>query len=119
MKLELNIKEWLALYGLLERQAASPDKHLTEVQNRMKATLVSALTTLDREPFERWFDATQRKIDVLEQENTGVKQSMAAPVLTDDDNEFVVEPTADEQYPKKQPGSTGVSFHRRKHRRKG
>lgn len=114
MKLELNIKEWLALYGLLERQAANPDKHLVEVQNRMKATLVSALTSLDREPFERWFDVTQRKIDVLKQENTNVKQSMATtPVLTDDDNEFEVEIT---EYPKN-PTRTppGKGGHRRRH----
>lgn len=103
MKLELNIKEWVALLGLLERQVPNPDKHLVEVHNRMKATLVSVLTSAERLQAEQWLELTQRKIDDLAKQNRDVVSDTTSlvqgNVLTDDENEF----HSTSQYPKGQP----------------
>lgn len=106
MKLDLNNKEYVALYGLLERQSASLDKHLVEVYSRMKAHFVALLASADRDVFERWAESTQRKIDDLQQENSQLMKPQGLElVLTDNDDEFQVRPQED--YPKK------TSRHRR------
>lgn len=116
MKLDLNIKEWVSLFGLLERQVPSTDKYLVEIHNRMKAQLVTVLTSAEKDQFERWFDITHRKVEDLEKQNKEIiKEAIPqmGDVLMDDDNEFAAEATKQpypaQHYPKRQR----VSKHRR------
>lgn len=101
MKLELNTKEWLAIYGLLERHANN-DKHLTEVYNRMKASLVEALNTSSQVKqqvqFQTWFNINEEKVKELAARGSLRDQIVKTVgnrtsgvthhnVLTDDDDE--------------------------------
>ena len=96
MKLDLNVKEWLALYGLLERQTRT-DKQLFEVSNRMRAVLADLLNQRERSKFDTWFDVNQTKINDMQQQNINIK-AQVNEILTDDDNEQPATPVA---YPKK------------------
>jgi hypothetical protein len=73
MKLELNNKEWLAIYGLLERYHNN-DKHLTEIHNRMKITLNDALNThhsaQKQTQFANWFSTNTEKIKEMSTSKT-------------------------------------------------
>lgn len=96
MKLELNIKEWIAMFGLLERNSTTPDKYLTEIHLRMKSTLVSIMTEAERDQFEKWSEVTAAKVKDLEQQNERIRTQVRKPeVLTDDDGEFPVQATPD------------------------
>lgn len=76
MKLELNIKEWLAIYGLLERQVPSTDKQIVEVHNRMKSHLVTIMQESQRDQFETWFQQTGEKVADLESQKQAVVDDM-------------------------------------------
>lgn len=91
MKLDLNNKEWIALYGLLERRGSDDDKHLNEVHLRMRSIISNALCCSERNQFEDWFKNTQIKVERLKKEPIGDE------VLTDSDDEFHV----DVAYPKR------------------
>lgn len=92
MKLDLNTKEWLAIYALLERNAVV-DKHLTEVQNRMRKTLTELLNNAEKAQIQQWFANTTEKIGRLNQDlQQVVAQSSEmkrfikpSEVLTDDE----------------------------------
>jgi len=96
MKLELNTKEWLAIYGALERHA-NGDKHLTEIHNRMKATLAGSLNELENSRFNQWFAINTEKVKDLESQLDQITRAKIRPsqVLTDDDDE--IKTPADEQ----------------------
>lgn len=76
MKLELNTKEWLAIYGLLERQFPNPDKHLLEIHSRMKAQLTNLIQDSNRDQFEEWFGQTEQKVIDLRNKNSEVMSSL-------------------------------------------
>lgn len=113
IKLDLNVKEWIAVYGLLERQSPSQDKHLVEVHNRMKATLAQFIATAVKDQFEKWFDQTSRKVAELDEQNQElIKTPMyRGEVLTDDDEE-VVAGDGGNKYPK--PGKPSVKPRKRR-----
>lgn len=122
MKQELNTKEWLAIYGLLERHAGS-DKHLTEIYNRMKANLVVALNTTENlqskkdSQFQAWFSINDSKVRELTEQRNAIKSELIKNVeqarrnvLTDDDDENEIKVTVKDS--KKSPPSRPVG-HRR------
>jgi hypothetical protein len=108
MKLEVNNREWLAIFGLLERQVPHSDKNLMELHNRMKASILSLMNDDQGSQFEKWFDITGEKVKAQREENKKIvslaMQNLREEVLTADDEEIVSE------YPKrvsKQQGGRG------------
>ncbi len=99
MKLEVNNREWLALFGLLERQVPHQDKNLMELHNRMKASLLTLMSVDERAQFEVWSDITATKVLALREENKKIVpqavMNLRDEVLTDDEEEVVRE------YPKR------------------
>lgn len=99
MKLNLNAKEFLALYNNLYEHvtvAANTDPQLKELFNRVKACIVTSLSAKDEPPLEELYFMGQReKIDQLKQKNEEISRSVT--ILTDDANDPVVAT----EYPRK------------------
>jgi hypothetical protein len=94
MKLNLHPKEFLALYNLLSvnRSAGSDEVHLQEIYNRMRACIVSALSTKgvpgsDDLIFDSWEKSQKKKINELQQKNEQIK-SLATDFLTLDNSDL-------------------------------
>lgn len=99
MKLDLNIKEWIALYGLLERQVPSPDKQIVEVHNRMKSTLTTIMQEADRDQFEKWFKHTEEKVEDLVTQNRTVIDELKTVVKPESERDTDVD-DLNRDYPK-------------------
>lgn len=87
MKLDLNIKEWIALYGLLERQVPSPDKQIVEIHNRMRSTLVTIMQEADRDQFDKWFKQTEEQVNDLASQNKTVIDELKTTVKSERDTD--------------------------------
>lgn len=101
MKLNLNAKEFLALYNNLYEHtvgAGSTDPHLKEVFNRMKSCIVSALSARDQSALELeqlYFKGQREKIDRLKDRNKEISKTLT--ILTED----VDDPVMPSDYPRK------------------
>lgn len=87
MKLNLNAKEFLALYNLLHASNCNDGEfkkgddqdavHLQQVHNRLRACMISALTGKETDPVEAWAMREQAKIDALREQNVDIKKETA------------------------------------------
>lgn len=119
MKIDLNPKEFVALFGLLERNSPYVDPKLDQVHKRVTSILVSSLSDLDQEKAERWFAMMQNRVNDLTMQNNMIVSNIPSmtvqpkvehqPILTDDDGEI----TSDSHYPKKSGYSSNKNRKRR------
>jgi len=89
MKLNINARELLALYNVLyerfeaggvrcdddeELKPSSTDDQLRQLYNRIKACLVTSLSTKMVDPLDNWLEGQRRKIGQLEEQNGAVAE---------------------------------------------
>jgi len=116
MKLTLNPKEQLALYGYLHLKLGSkadssdPETvHLQQVYLRLRSAIVSSLASCDNvNDFDVWMKVQQAKLALLDNSSDKQKETPAGPstpapsdILTDDEDEL-----ASGSYPKPQRTSS-------------
>ena len=84
MKLNLHPKEFLAIYSMLEgqRHAGFEESSLQEVYNRMRACIISALSSKgfsgsDDATLDAWEKLQKKKIDELNNKNEKIKSTIS------------------------------------------
>lgn len=113
MKLNMNAKEFLAIYNVLYEHTTTEtiDPLLKEVFNRMRACIISSLSSRDTPPLEElYFNNQKEKIMSLQQKNDEIKKDMAkhVPIMMDDENDPVLPP----EYPRKISMAKGQKKHK-------
>lgn len=132
MKLNINAKELLALYNLLQQvvQAVPEEKavygdalQLRQIYDRVRSILLGSLSNKHEDaldPFDAWAKSQQEKIDNLAKANDVIKEATLRPttplseILTDDEDEV----PSDLPYPKPRKGPTNPQMPFGKHRGK-
>lgn len=98
MKLNINAKEVLALYNLLqqisddlpgEKNNGQDSVHLLQIHGRLKAIIIAGLTdkmiasdspVMPIRPIDSWLKHEQAKVDTLNAQNEDIKQSFMNPM---------------------------------------
>ena len=117
MKLNINPKEFLALYNLLHSIVDDDSKlegdmvNLSQVHGRMKAYMLSSLASGGQDPVDAWFEREQTKINDLKQakEDVGVvaKKIRDEFAQDDQDNSPLEEIEVEPSYPRMPTPSRG------------
>jgi len=129
VKLNVNAKEFLALYNLLhqrieiddDRQYEGDEVQLHQIYGRMKSCLISSLSSDKHEDvFGTWFTQEKAKIDKLNEQLGNVKKEQAdlkkSTSTSADVGELIEDDYVRPEYPRRGTGQNRGGRHNNKKR---